>query len=213
MKKFVLGAALSGTAVALSLTPSLAADPVWQAPAAYAPVYSPTAAAADKWTGFYAGAHVGGIVPDNDTDSWDWLGGVQAGYNHQFGNFVIGGELSASAIDSLSYDLGGGAALSQDWNVNALARGGMAFDSTLIYGTVGLAFAELNPQGTVTSGSDTHAGLAFGGGVEQQFGGGLGASLEYVQTRFDDVAFSTALGSGNQDLVNHTVKAGLNFHF
>lgn len=215
MNKIAFGAVLSGAAIALSLTPAMAADAIRPAPMAVqapAPAYTPIAEQ-DVWSGFYAGAHVGGILPDNDTDSEEWLGGVQAGYNHQFGNFVLGGELSASFMDGFSYDLGGGAALTQDWNVNALARAGVAIDNTLVYGTVGAAFTELNPAGATSSGSNTHAGLAFGGGVEHQFGNGLAARLDYTQTRFYDVEYTTVAGSGSQDLVNHAVKAGLNFHF
>lgn len=162
----------------------------------------------DVWTGFYAGAHVGGYIADNDDDDGEWLGGLQAGYNHQFDMFVLGGEVSASFADGLTYGLATGDSISQDWMLGVSARAGVAFDHTLVYGTLGYNWAEL--YGSAMDGEDTVGGISFGAGVEHQFGNGLGAKLEYTQTRFDDVETFT---SGDVDLVNHAVKVGLNFHF
>src|SRR5436190_13290283 len=61
-----------------------------------------------RWTGFYIGGHVGGAWSDVDwanvnltgervnNDASGFIGGGQVGYNHQFGNIVVGIEASLS---------------------------------------------------------------------------------------------------------------------
>lgn len=204
--------------VAMGAAPSVAADAIGAPPPV--PAYSQSQdytvhTLDDVWTGFYLGAHLGGYFPDDDDDDdGEWLAGLQAGYNHQFGVLVVGGEVSASFTDELTYSLTPDAALTQDWMLGVSARAGFALDRTLIYGTLGYNWAELSPSGTVTSEAETVGGVSFGAGVEHQFGNGLGARLEYTQTRFDDVETTLVGGaSRSDDLVNHAVKAGLNFHF
>jgi opacity protein-like surface antigen len=106
------GSALLGTTLALTLIGSSSAD------AADLPVYlkAPPPAAFD-WTGVYFGGHVGygwggnkfyDIFPapdgevDADKRNSGFLGGIQAGYRHQFGRFVVGiqGDYSWSGISS-----------------------------------------------------------------------------------------------------------------
>lgn len=173
------------------------------------------AIATDDWTGFYIGANVGGGTTNdfNEANS-AWMGGVQAGYLQQFGNFVIGGELAATYSDDLTYELTPGAGLNQNWSVEAEGRAGVALDTgTLLYGTAGVAFAELSPTGATTSAAETHAGAIFGAGVEQALGNGWSLQAEYTQTRFWDINSSVA-GVGRTDsLTNHAITAGVNYRF
>ncbi|MFS4437717.1 outer membrane protein [Paracoccaceae bacterium GXU_MW_L88] len=103
MKKFALfaGAALiAGTAHAGNVVQP-EADPVVVAPA---PVVTPAPVATpdSNWSGFYLGAQVGYAdgdfqLGDNDDSEQGFdgaLGGVHAGYNYDFGKFVLGGELA-----------------------------------------------------------------------------------------------------------------------
>jgi outer membrane immunogenic protein len=96
-----------------------AADPVGRAAL---PVFSPPAF---TWTGFYVGAHAGYLWSDSDMKLVDVrgdvlpidvrnetlprrvsidmdgpLGGMQAGYNMQFGQFVVGLEGDVSLVDA-----------------------------------------------------------------------------------------------------------------
>lgn len=88
-------AILPVSALAGGYTPPVVETPVAPPPVVVeTPVYD--------WSGFYLGAHAGiwdGEVDFNgavdDTDDDDRFGyGAFAGYNHQFGNFVLGGELA-----------------------------------------------------------------------------------------------------------------------
>lgn len=88
----------------------------------YAPFNAPSEPTI--WTGFYAGVSLGGAHSDGeaergyytgeplttdvgnglfpgdiDGDEWGVIGGVQVGYNHQFGNFVAGAEADFSFTD------------------------------------------------------------------------------------------------------------------
>jgi len=102
--------ALAGTAMAADLPSRKGVVAV-----PYAPAFT--------WTGFYVGAHVGGIFSDNDietqgtaantianvaasrrppsvgTDEAGFMGGAQIGYNYQISNWVFGVEADISYTD------------------------------------------------------------------------------------------------------------------
>ncbi|CAN7610981.1 outer membrane protein [Devosia sp. LjRoot3] len=167
----------------------------------------------NRWTGFYVGGNIGaGFVTNNGNDR-DIAGGVQIGYNQQFDHFVVGGEFEGIYTNRLQYQIGAGGLLEQTWNGTAKARAGVAFDNILLFGALGVNLARLEGKGTVTSGDRWQAGVAFGGGVEVAFTEQLSGKLEYTQTRFNGVE-STIAGIGRKDdLVNHAIKAGVNFRF
>lgn len=170
----------------------------------------------DPWTGLYVGVH-GGFTPrevPNVFNGAGWNGGVQVGYNFAVGPGVIGAELEGSYSGGTNYKLGNsGGELGQTWTGAAKLRGGIAFDQTLLYGTLGYGAARLDPKGAVTSPAQWASGFVFGGGVEQSFGNGLSARLEYTQMRLNSVATTVGGVNRTDDLVNHAIKAGLNFRF
>src|SRR5579871_4074955 len=112
MKKVILSCLALGT-LALAGSAQAADLPFKAAPAAVAPVPG------YDWSGIYVGAHIGGGWATNDisdpglgfigtllgvpvvqtTDSSGILGGVQGGWNYQFGRFVLGTELDFSWAD------------------------------------------------------------------------------------------------------------------
>ena len=96
----------------------------------------------------------------------------------------------------------------------AKVRGGLALGGTLVYGTAGYSVARLDAGNNVISDDKWVGGLLWGAGLEQSFGNGLSARVEYAQTRFNDVD-STLTGNIHRtdDLTSHAVKAGLNFRF
>lgn len=170
--------------------------------------------AADEWSGFYIGAHLGGVTSDDFSESnSDWTGGVQAGYLQQFDSLVLGAEIAASLYDELSYELSPTAGLQQEWSVTATGRAGVAVGQTLLYGLAGLSVTELNPTGATTSASDTYAGAVFGVGVEQALGNGWSVRAEYQQTNYWDIASSAGGIDRVDDLTNHAITAGVNFRF
>lgn len=159
MKKFlVLCAALT----ALSLAPAAhAADmptrPLYK--------YQPDIAPVFNWSGFYVGGHVGyGFGDDID----GFLGGVQAGYNWQYGQFVFGGEtdIQASGAD----DRFAGWKFSNPWFGTLRARGGFAMGNALFYGTLGLSYGALDLRNTMTGVSESHAGVGWTGGFGLEVG-------------------------------------------
>lgn len=168
----------------------------------------------DDWTGFYVGAHLGGITSDDFSETNSaWTGGVQAGFLQQFDSFILGGEIAATLYDELGYELSPTAGLQQEWSITATGRAGVALGQTLIYGLAGVSITELNPSAPTSSGSDTYTGAVFGAGVEQALGNGWSVRAEYQQTNYWDIA-STSGGIGRvDDLTNHAVTAGFNYRF
>lgn len=210
-----LAALLTSVAAIASVSATQAADlAVYSAAPSIAYSDAGLAVATDTWTGFYAGAHVGGATSDDfDKSNTAWTGGIQAGYLQQFDMFVVGAEVEGSLSDSLNYVLTPNAGLKQNWTVAAKARAGVNLGQTLVYGALGASLTELEGTGTTTSGSKTHAGVAFGAGVEQALTDNISVRAEYLQTRYFDVE-STVAGAGrSDDLTNHALKVGVNYRF
>jgi len=251
MKKLLLS-----TTALVALTATASAADLPSRYAAPAPVIA--AAPVFTWTGFYIGAQAGYAWGENETslffdgaavdigglgdfDNDGFIGGVHAGYNVQFGSFVVGVEadLEAAGIDG---DLtvtdaafpGYAAGVSSDINFQGSlrARAGVAFDRALIYVTGGLAFANIEhtysatlpagnvfgvPAGTYSeSFDDTEWGWTLGAGVEYAITNNLTARAEYRYTKFDGIEASTDLipgGSAEQDLDFHTVRVGVSYKF
>jgi outer membrane immunogenic protein len=239
--------ALLASAAILTAGSAFAADlPARVAPAPYiaAPIFT--------WTGFYVGLNAGagfngsnnnGFVTNGfggttfvttgggSNNDAGFTGGAQAGYNMQFGSFVVGvegdinyldrgnnGSVSAVGTDGYTYTFNRGD--SNNWFGTVRARLGFAFDRALIYGTGGFAFGGKNggvngsyvltnsngtPVALVGNNSDgSSTGWALGGGVEYAFTNAWSAKLEYLHV---------SLGNHNNNLAfvsNGTTN--FNFH-
>lgn len=149
-------------ASSLAAAPASAADLIARkAPAAEAQVFS--------WTGFYAGAHVGGgwiretqsflgttgfpLDPagtNYGTNRASALGGFNAGYNYQIGHVVLGaaGDFSWTRANGSSVtpsiNVPGFVLMSNgrtDWYATLTGRVGVAFDRVLVYGKGGVAWS------------------------------------------------------------------------
>jgi outer membrane immunogenic protein len=109
------------------------------------------------WTGLYVGAWAGSACIDgkltvlSSTPTEDFevagcagKGGILAGYNHQFENFVLGIEGDWGMTGFMSYNDDPGADFHYEFDTIATLRGkaGYAFDDTLLYVTGGLAYAK-----------------------------------------------------------------------
>lgn len=202
-----------------------AADMYRKAPPA-TPIEAPVSVY--NWTGFYAGANLGGeFLRDSATaggvrhklNNGSIFGGVQAGYNWQSGPFVLGGEA----------DIGyGHPSKTKAFGVNTMkieegvsgtvrARAGYAVDRALVYGTGGLAWANFDTtvnNGVASAKSDrTRAGWVVGGGVEYALTNNISAKGEYLYEDFGNMKQTVNGVATSNKLSDHIVRVGLNYKF
>lgn len=213
--------ALTAAASAADLTQEPAPAPVVVAPAAF------------DWTGFYAGVHVGGAWGDFSTDVWDSafgstkgaIGGVQAGFNYQINQIVLGAQTDFGYTNQTSGQAlvdGYGANVKMNWLGSTTVRAGYAIDETwLPYIKGGFAYANTKGQLTAESGNLTGnwssnkwaTGWTLGGGVEKAFTKNITGFLEYDYFDLDRASYN--LGPVNIGVQNTTnvVKVGMNYKF
>jgi outer membrane immunogenic protein len=232
MKKFLLATvalvALGATAPALAA--DLAARPVYtKAPAYAAPIYN--------WTGFYVGGHIGGSWAENtnfgglavnNSNSGQFLGGVQVGADYQFApTWVIGLEGQYSWLGNSNSGAIFPGAVAYTNNQRGLGsvtgRLGYTWGPTLLYVKGGYAYSDNNesligPGGPVPFGfSGNHSnGYTVGAGLEYMFAQNWSAKIEYMYYDFGSSRFTTPTGLapfGSFRTDDQTVKAGLNYHF
>ncbi|MEO5806022.1 outer membrane beta-barrel protein [Devosia sp.] len=196
-------------------------------------------AAGFDWTGFYAGINGGytsgqaasvGVVTFVTTNVPITGGmlGVNAGYNAQFSNFVLGveGDVAWSGASGSAVCTANAAYTCQgalNWLGTIKGRAGIVVDSLLFFGTAGLAVggatASLNPvaPGLTSTYSGTMTGWTVGGGVEVAVTEAISVKAEYSYFSMGGLQAPVGTLSGVQasDLssINHVVKVGVNFHF
>ncbi|HZP20659.1 MAG TPA: hypothetical protein VFB16_10690 [Bauldia sp.] len=159
------------------------------------------------------------------------IGGVEAGRNWRAGKFVYGieADVGFSSIDGSVVHPTLGGDLTQAAALKALAtlraRGGVTIGNTLLFGTAGVAFADLHDQAYATSDptviavekSGWRAGGVIGGGVETALTPKLSLKGEILFAGFPKVAGVNTGSSGGYgfDFKDCLVvaRAGLNFHF
>ena len=203
---------------------------------------SQPAAAAEPWTGLYAGGHLGAGLsnwggewdPSEPVDFDDKLGtsglvgGMQAGLNYQipqtggWASFVIGAELDLSAVggmveggrfdgifgpsDTLCGSSSHQCGSKVDWLMSLRARLGIAFDQTLVYGTVGPAFVAADAWvASDTTGEDfdfDSFGVAWGLGVDLMATPNLIVGAEWLRYDINDEQTITFSTSGTIELDN-----------
>ncbi|WP_373029619.1 outer membrane protein [Sulfitobacter sp.] len=129
------------------------------------------------WTGFYTGLQLGYGDADGPgvLDGDNGLYGFHAGYDYDFGQFVLGGELD---YDQTNIDLNGGAA-TIDSVARAKIKGGYDFGNTLVYATGGYALAD-------TSGGDED-GAFYGIGMSYKVSERYTVGAELLEHRFKDI--------------------------
>lgn len=170
--------------------------------------------AADPFTGAYIGGTLGVVTSDSfDGDLNRATAGAQVGYQQQFGAFVLGAEAEALYLNDLEYRLSGTGGLKQNWSLAAKARAGVAIDHTLLYGTLGYGITSFEGYGDATTSDDVKGGVVFGAGIEQAFSDTVSARVEYLQSRYDGVESVLGGTPRSDDLTNHAIKLGVNFHF
>lgn len=145
-------------------------------------------AAQTDWSGFYAGGMFGfengewelinslNTIPPSDV--WDTEGssyGIFAGYNLQFNNLVLGGELA--------YSMGESTVANGDYDdsiFDVKARAGYAYDDFLIYGVAGWSTVDHDYSGGINVPTIPLEGLNYGAGAQYRFDNGLFVGVEYL---------------------------------
>lgn len=178
------------------------------------PTYNEPARSGGTWDGAYVGGHVGSVSrrinPFAGGKGVD--AGIQGGYNADVGGVVIGGEGELSYLGDARVRVPGGD-LKERHRLGLKAKAGVPMDQTLIYGTAGLAMTNFRDNGGVAGPDGWKPGYIVGVGVEQKLNEKISAKVEYNYTGTPNLrSFNNGVGS-ERDVHDHTVKAGLNYHF
>ncbi len=194
-----------------------------------------------NWSGLYVGGQAGYAAGDadfsfgapgfnsSDPNVEGFLGGVHIGYNAQAKDFVFGAVADVNFGDingrnSNRVITGDIQTLTTDFNVSGSVRGkfGRVFgDRVLVYGTAGLAIADIDhrirvvgPLTLTQSNSATHFGLTAGGGVEFAVTDGIFMFVEGRWTNYATEGFSPAAISAAHtfDFEHVQVLGGISFN-
>ncbi len=203
-------------------------------PATAADMSAPLAVpVSSDWSGFYLGAHLGGgksiidwtydLGGTADHEGDGVLGGAQAGYNFQSGDWVFGleADISASGIEGDTDCPNPAFTCSSDakWLSTVRGRVGYSFDKLLVYGTGGLGIGRFemstdNGAGTSGSTTKTDTGWVAGAGVEYAISPRWSVKAEYMYYDFGSTDYTVDGGLGIEvDQRYHTGKVGVNFKF
>jgi len=230
MKKFLLTTV--ATAILGSALPAQAADlsrPYYNK----TPVYAPPAY---SWTGFYVGAHLGGVFSSDNNftglatgnnSNGRFLGGLQVGYDWQFNpNWVVGveGQYSWLSGNVGAVFPGGFVYTNNQRGLGSITgRVGYTWGPGMIYVKGGYAYSDNNenvtlgsvPVGFIITGDHTN-GYTVGAGAEYMFAPNWSAKAEYQYYNFGTARFAAPaalIPTGNFTTDDHTLKAGVNYHF
>jgi len=208
-----------------------------------------------NWDGFYAGIH-GGLaegsaswsnptgffaLPPSDVSGRGMheglFGGVQMGYNRQFGATVLGlesdvsfGPLDGNTVCGATFGMGGSGDpchARTDLMASVTGRLGYALGRALFYGKGGGAFANEHydvinlffDPGFLAQGSAARFGWTLGAGIEYALGGNWSARAEYDYYNFGThtIGFTIPLVRGFNGFSisrdQHLAKFGLNYRF
>jgi outer membrane immunogenic protein len=206
MKKSLIGAALATVVIS---SHAQAAD-LQRGYPQYAPPPPPVAY---RWMGPYFGASVGyqwGDIDNNPAKPSGVLGGLQAGYNWQNGNFVFGGEGDINITNA--DDTFAPWKFSNPWFGTVRARVGVAaWNNVLFYATGGIAFGGLEAERNGLSESRSHLGWTLGGGAEFALNQAWSIKAEYLYLSFAERAYTVTGADHGFD--NNIVRFGVNYRF
>jgi len=222
MRKFLLASA----AVVASAVAANAAD-LRPAPAPVMPTKAPPfVSPVFDWSGFYIGVNGGGGWGHSRSDltgGFNTSGGVvggTAGYNAQFGSWVLGfeGDLDWSNIGGTSNAATcPGCGVQNNWLGTARGRIGYAFNNFLPYVTGGLAVGDVNATAPGFPGlTNTQVGWAAGGGIEYALTRNWSAKVEYLHVDLSRLDCGVSCGGAPTDNVSfhdNLVRGGINFRF
>jgi len=177
------------------------------------PTKAPSYAPAFSWTGTYVGANLGGVwgtfdfgptTTNNITgavgapaigsvNNSSVIGGFQAGYNWQVGQWVLGLEqdyqftglkqTATFAAPAGLFVAGDSMAVKTDYLAATRARVGMAWDRALIYAAGGLETGQFDVTSTyMARGPGGSPAMGFTDADKFHFGFNVGAGIDYAVT-------------------------------
>jgi outer membrane immunogenic protein len=214
MKRSVFAAALATLLFAPSLFVTSLFAPSAATAADLMPYGQPAPARGYYWQGPYVGANLGyqwGSVSNAGNDPSGVMGGIQAGYNWQFGQLVLGGETDLQLSDA--DDRFAGWKFSNPWFGTLRGRAGYAMNNILLYGTVGLAYGTIRAQNLALGleESRTTYGWTAGAGLEVALSGNWSAKAEYLYIDLNDRSF--ALTGADHGMTSSLLRFGVNYRF
>ena len=219
-------------------TPALAAD-LRGAPKAPPPQYDAYEPPVYNWSGLYFGGFVGGahglwtvdFFRNNNHGHAEegedgFAGGGWIGYNYQLDrNWIIGVEadLGATKAEQSNNVFDNDTSLSKfDSFGSVRGRLGYVYDRMMVFGTAGLAFADItneiqkgqNAGEQVVLDNDWQTGFALGAGVEYAFNAHWFGRAEYQYANFGTVTLINADGN-RAEMQNelHQLRVGVSYKF
>jgi opacity protein-like surface antigen len=192
-----------------------------------------------NWTGFYVGAHFGALYGKT---KWEFpafgsetspryagpMGGLQAGYDYQFGKWIVGIEGMGSWADangsrSCPNGFFFNCEVNMKWLATGTARLGYAlYDRSIVYVKGGVAAGEIEVATTCNPGAQPFVGPAFFGGLigcpqqtasDTRVGYTLGFGSEFAlskdwtvkgETNYFDLGTTRLVTAGGQTIVGGT---------
>jgi len=235
MKKLAIGLAFALTFLSVSLAQAQTVKKKKHVPPDTAAVTVVQAPKPASWTGPYIGLFGSytasgkitmGYNGTSGTDSnlGGFGGGIQAGYDTQLENAVIGAavELNMSGANDSYSGTVAGYSYSDSYTMPTtwVARGRLGFltsDNMLIYLTGGLAYGSRKASLTISNvnfnDTENQTGYLIGGGLEYRLTSNTSAFAEYRYYGFNSANYTIAtLPLSIQDNENE-VRLGLNYRF
>lgn len=161
-----------------------------------------------NWQGLYAGAFVGGGSEDGVAVG-GWIG-----YNFMLSSrFVVGVEADVGKANADQSDESDLTRATIDTFGSVRGRYGYAIDRFLIYGTAGLAFANVTNAGEEFGDDKMKTGYAVGGGLEYAFTPNLIARAEYIYSDYGNVSLNRGNDVTEVTSDMHLARIGLSYRF
>lgn len=188
-----------------------AADAIDEVPQAPAAEYSEPVV--KNWSGAYVGGTAtwqnGKFNGQGNNRAHGFGGGVYGGYNMQSGQMVYGGEadVNYSGVDNTA----NGFTAKQGANGSIRGRVGVDLNPVLVYGTAGIAAANVKVNNAGAKDDSTMLGWTAGAGVEAFVTDNVTARVEY---RYSDYGKKTFAGAGvKSGFEDHSVRVGMGVKF
>ena len=186
------------------------------------PMVMPAAVPQTDWTGFYAGASLGYADADAEfgvnplaIEADGPIGGLFAGYQQDFGRFVLGGEFDANIanadadIEALTGIDDIDVALDQLHRLKL--RAGYDAGNALVYGVVGAAYANVNEDSDAFGEFDYDDwGYVVGLGTDVRVSDNVTVGAEVLYHQFDDLSDDSGEGF-EADLLTVQARVAYNF--
>lgn len=187
-----------------------------------------------NWTGFYAGAK-GGYASGRsgfryttgaqaNHNSKGFVGGLYAGYNHQYSNNIVLGleaDVNIGSINGSTHCPNPAFRCTSklDWYSSLRGRAGYAMDRFLPYVTAGVAYGgvrkhTISPANVRAGQSRDRVGATVGAGLEYAVTKNLSVRAEYSYLNFSGRTYTVDAGlrvKGKNDA--HVVMVGLTYKF